>query len=104
MHVPELRERGVGCRGDRREVGDVDLHREAARAGVGDLRGHRLRRGLVDVGDDHVHARARELGGDGASDTAPTSGDHRGTTVERVHVASPVCTASQEFAVRGGRE
>ena len=68
------------------EVGDVDLYREAAHPGAGDLARDRLRRGLVDVGDDDVHARARELRRDGASDAAAASRDHRGPTLERVHL------------------
>ena len=52
----------------------TDVNRDAAERVAAHIRDG-LRRGQREVGDDHVVARGRELGGDAGADAAPGAGD-----------------------------
>ena len=85
VHLAEGRDRAVGQRLDRRELRHVgtDTERLAAAAPHGR---DGLREGaLVDIGDDHLRALAREALDHGAADPAPSTRHHRNPTREISH-------------------
>ena len=86
MDSTELRVRSIGECLHRREVGHVGPDRERPGAECLRLVGNRASGLLLDVGDDHVHAGARELEHDGAPDTASSAGHDCSSTREIVHV------------------
>ena len=98
VDAAERRPRALGERFDRRRLGDVTLHREAADSPPLELARNLLRTRRVHVGDDDVTALGRERAGDAAADPARSPSDDGDTVFHVVHAISGLPQATANYA------